>query len=626
MSEKRKKLSPARPVRTPRLRVLLVEDSPADADLVVHELTKAGFDVAADVARTREEVTERLRSASYDVALADYRLPGWTGIDVLAELRRQAIDIPLILVTGALGEERAVECLKQGAADYVLKDGVARLPFAVRRALNEAALKGKRNEAEGARGQSEQRFRAMIENSQDGITLIGADATVLYDSPSVTRVMGYAPGERVGRKVWEFAHPDERQTFIEHFTTLVEQPGAVAVSQGRFRHKDGSWRWLEGVRTNLITEPSIQGIVVNYRDVTERRRTEDDLRLFRTLIDQSNDAVEVVDPETGRFLDFNEKACLDSGYSRDELLSLSVFDIDPTVDQSSFERASEELRKSGVEMWEGIHRRKDGSTFPVEVNIKYVQLDRNYLVTVARDVTARKRAEEVLRESQRRLEEAERIAHLGGWEWDIERDQGHLSEEAYRILGLERSLHSVDYTSVLRCIHPDDVAAVTAGIQAALAGAAPVEMEYRIVHPKGEVRTCHSRARVLRDTRGRPLRIVGIVQDVTSRREEEAARRLLGAAIEQATDQVIVTDADATIVYVNPAFERTTGYTRAEAIGRNPRMLQSGRHDAAFYSQLWNCLVGKRVWTGTFVTGRKTGRCTSRKARSSQSLTAPVRR
>ncbi|MBI3721650.1 MAG: response regulator, partial [Fimbriimonas ginsengisoli] len=105
----------------------------------------------------------------------------------------------------------------------------------------------------------------------------------------------------------------------------------------------------------------------------------------------------VLDPETGRFLDVNEKGCSDLGYSRDEFLVLTVCDVDPTVDQSQFTRSVEELRKSGSLMWDGIHRRKDGSTFQVEVNLKYVQLDRDYIVSVARDITERKAAEQAIR-------------------------------------------------------------------------------------------------------------------------------------------------------------------------------------------------------------------------------------
>jgi len=138
------------------------------------------------------------------------------------------------------------------------------------------------------------------------------------------------------------------------------------------------------------------------RDVTEQKKSDRALRLFRALIDQSNDAVEVVDPETLRFLDVNDKACKDLGYTRDELLGMTVFDIDPNGQPPSQAAFLEKLCAAGSVVFESIHRRKDGSTFPVEVSIKYVQLDKSYLVTVARDIADRKKSEAALREGEDR--------------------------------------------------------------------------------------------------------------------------------------------------------------------------------------------------------------------------------
>jgi PAS domain S-box-containing protein len=139
------------------------------------------------------------------------------------------------------------------------------------------------------------------------------------------------------------------------------------------------------------------------RDVTERKRAEQSLLLFRMLIDQSNDAIEVIDPETLRFIDINGRACLDLGYSREELLSLSVYDVDPFIDELMLPRVAGKLENSGSAVFESFHRRKDGSTFPVEVSIKQVRLDRVYRVSVVRDITERKRAEAELRESEARF-------------------------------------------------------------------------------------------------------------------------------------------------------------------------------------------------------------------------------
>src|SRR5580698_1895784 len=137
-------------------------------------------------------------------------------------------------------------------------------------------------------------------------------------------------------------------------------------------------------------------------EVTEFKRAEQSLALFRTLIDQSNDAVEVIDPETLRFIDINEKACNDLGYTRQELLALTVYDIDPTLDKSERSWICEKLRLSGFVVEQTTHQRKDGSRIPVEISVRQVSLDRDYVVTVARDISDRKAAEDALRESEDR--------------------------------------------------------------------------------------------------------------------------------------------------------------------------------------------------------------------------------
>lgn len=124
-----------------KLRVLLVEDNPADGELMLHALQKGGFASESEVVQTAAQFIDRIRKNKYEIILADYRLPGWNGMETVTILRREGLDIPVVLVSGALGELKAVECIKQGAADYVLKDHLARLPQSVRRAVEEKELR-----------------------------------------------------------------------------------------------------------------------------------------------------------------------------------------------------------------------------------------------------------------------------------------------------------------------------------------------------------------------------------------------------------------------------------------------------------------------------------------------------
>ena len=140
-----------------RLRALIVEDQPADIELMQRALREAGFDVQGDCVQDEEAFQDAVQKNSYDIVLADYNLPQWNGMEAVAVLRQQGLDIPVILVTGALGEIKAVECLRDGAADYILKDHLARLPGSVRRAVQEKKLRedNKRGQEDLARSNQE---------------------------------------------------------------------------------------------------------------------------------------------------------------------------------------------------------------------------------------------------------------------------------------------------------------------------------------------------------------------------------------------------------------------------------------------------------------------------------------
>ena len=159
--------------------------------------------------------------------------------------------------------------------------------------------------------------------------------------------------------------------------------------------------------------------------------------LFRALLNQSNDAIEVVEPETLRILDVNEKACHDLGYSRQELLSLRIPDIDPSVDEARRAKVQDELCNSGFMVMETRHRRKDGSVFPVEVSIKRVVLERPYVVTVARDITQRRRAEEALRASEMRYRRIVETTNEGVWLVNSDLCTSYVNQQLAEMLGYE---------------------------------------------------------------------------------------------------------------------------------------------------------------------------------------------
>jgi PAS domain S-box-containing protein len=171
----------------------------------------------------------------------------------------------------------------------------------------------------------------------------------------------------------------------------------------------GSRRWVTARgEAQRDADGRITGLRGTVQDITERKQREESLRLFRSLIERSNDSLEIIDARTRRFLDANEKACRDLGYTREELLMLTVRDVNPNASEEALERIERRCAQAGFALLESVHRRKDGSIFPVEMNIKPVTIDdRRYYVTVCRDITERRRAEALSTSERRRLLEAQ---------------------------------------------------------------------------------------------------------------------------------------------------------------------------------------------------------------------------
>ncbi|HEX5222971.1 MAG TPA: PAS domain S-box protein, partial [Verrucomicrobiae bacterium] len=227
------------------------------------------------------------------------------------------------------------------------------------------------------------------------------------------------------------------------------------------------------------------------RDITERKRTADSLELFRTLVDRVNDAIEVNDPETGQFLDLNEKVCADLGYTREELLALRVSDVDPGMSPEAFQACKEKLWNTGALTMESVRRRKDGTTFPVEVNLKWVWLNRDYMVAVVRDISERKKSEAALRKNEELFRS---LIENGSDLITVLNAQGVIrfqSPSSERLMGY--TPEQLVGQSCFAFIHPDDIPRVQRALAQGLANPGlqvPAELRFR--HQNGEWRTLQS--------------------------------------------------------------------------------------------------------------------------------------
>jgi PAS domain S-box-containing protein len=402
------------------IRVLHVEENGADRELVAAALRAGGLVCDIAVVETGESMRAALAGASFDVILADDRLPALDGRTALELARAHAPTVPFIFVSGTLGEEVAIERMRDGASDYVLKQRLVRLPASVRRALRESQLRAEQERAE-ARAQRLHDAHGFLEGliaaSPSMIFRIDpADLTVTYASPNVRWLLGYDPAELVGRRdLWRhLLHPDEVETAARRVQDALTSCAVQLEHEYQLRARDGRFRWCFSLmRIDYDDRGQPASILWYCGDISDRRAAERALfeseERIRAILSTANDAFVSAD-QYGRIAFWNEEAERVFGWTRaDAVGRLLVETIVPRRLRASRAERGEwlalgrEAVRHRVETWA---LRSDGTEFPVEITTWPSGTGAHRTVNAfIRDITAAKRAQESVRQAK---EEAER--------------------------------------------------------------------------------------------------------------------------------------------------------------------------------------------------------------------------
>lgn len=480
--------------------------------------------------------------------------------------------------------------------------------------------------AEDQLEKSEKKFRGLIENSSDGIMLLGKDKVVKYVSPQVEKITGLS---------WEtlldsafVSHFDRKNA--DHLNQLLDKlqqtPGAQ-VKNNLISHKseNGDLRWLEFTFTNMLHDEALTGIVINFRNVSTRKQSE--MALFKL---------------NSRLISAQKIARL--GYweydvGKEELYwSEEHYEIWrwPKASSVSFDRFLKSVYAEDRDRFLDYHRETVAGKHETDIVYRIIRADGSvrYIHALAnsqfndlgevvrlegtvQDITDRAESEQRLIESNERFKLATRATSDAIWDFDLRHDKVFLGEGFSTLFGYEEAGKEVSSAWIIAHIHPEDYEKVWAGIESTLND--PLKDywhdEYFFRKAGGEYAIIINDAVIVRDSSGKPIRMIGAMKDVTALKTEEHRLRLFESVITNTSDAVLITspelvvDGEVAIIYANPAFYKMTGFVEEEILGRKTSVLTGPETDPEELKKLANAIANTESCDVQTVFYKKNGEC-----------------
>ena len=631
------------------LKILILEDSEDDAEIIQRLLKKEKMSCVFDVVETKEKYLQAIDEFHPDLILSDNTLPQFNATDALMIIRQRSLHIPFILVTGTVSEEFAANIMKSGATDYILKDRMVRLPSAIDAALKQIKIEKEKLEAENQLIQSEEKYRTLVEQAADGIFIADIHGKLIAVNTSGCNMSGYSENELMKMTIFDLSigedihrnpfHVEEMKRgktvtseslmkrkdginidiettgkilndgrmliFVRNITERKKAAKALAESENYLRtivqtepecikllnikgeledmnpaglamieadnfeqvknkmiseivNKQyrkafdtltknvfngipgtlefeitglkGTNRWLE---THAVPMKNSEGKIISLlgvtRDITERKKAAEELRSnelrFRTLTSNAPVGIFQTNAE-GKTIYVNDTWLEYTGLSFDEAMGDGWNNVlhpdDKEVQIGNWKEKSEKGLESSSEFRivskKGNIRWVIGKATPL-FN-KGGQVVSGYIGTLS-DITESKRAEEALRQSEERLKQAQAIAHVGNWEYNFKSADSKLSDEAYKIFGLQPGEKHISIEDWLTFIHPDDKEYVKKEIEKAQTLMHDTSFYHRIIRKDEAVRYVFTESRLEFNNEGEAIGLYGIMHDITEIKKAE---------------------------------------------------------------------------------------------------------
>lgn len=441
--------------------------------------------------------------------------------------------------------------------------------------LNNPAVKGivvnstditEKIEQEQKIQRSQKRFESLVENSMDCVIIISPEGNTTYVSGSVKKVLGYSPAEVMGMNFSELVHPEDLPHAENALLLCLNNPGVPMKGYtSRVKHKDGSWRWIEALITNLLDDPSVMGIVDNFRDITEQVEEKRHLKLLESVITNTNDAVliteaGVFDEPGPKIIYVNEAFTKMTGYAAVEVIGKTPRILQgPKSDKEELAKLSKAIRNWEPYEITTINYKKSGEEFCINYAVTPVFDEKGWYthwIAIARDVTesieAKEkliRAKELAEENERKMNEAQKLAHLGSWYYDVINKVSEWSEETYNIWGLNPETTSIDLVDHQKLVHPKDWERFNAVINDATEKGIPYKMELELIMPNGSSKIVNTIGEPIFNEKNQVIAFRGTTQDITERKTIENELRNAKEKAEESEYSIRVAGSMAKIGY-----------------------------------------------------------------------------
>jgi PAS domain S-box-containing protein len=458
--------------------------------------------------------------------------------------------------------------------------------------------------------ESEEYHRALIENSNDGISVLNINGEIVFESESHKRLLGYEHGEIIGQNVFEFVHPDDSQRISKQFAALVQKPGTIEDVFFRFLNNNGDWVYLEGIGNNLLKDPVVKGIVINYHDVTKRKQAEDksqhNSKLLRNVLDIVPSYICAKNIE-GKFILVNKTLCDFYGTSVEDMTGILHKDICKDEEELfSMLAADKEVIDNGKIVFipeETMIKPDESIAFLETYKLPFTAYNEAAVLIVSNDITQRKQAEKALLESEKRFKNMADLLPQVVFELDAVGKFTYINRLGLKMFGYSSMNLGMDAINV---ISPRDRKSFFAKLERVLQDEKDLAGEIIAITSDGrEFPALIYASPIISESKQTGLR--GILIDITQRKQDEESLMKLKTAIEKSEVSFVITNSEGIIEYANPFFTTLTGYSADEYIGKNPRVLKTDYHSKEFYEEMWNTLVSGKTWEGEFYNRKKNG-------------------